>query len=292
MSEPSIDRALSVVFALALTACATTTPSGGGGPSEAPISAEASAAAGVVLVAMGDSIPVNLDADCPGCTGFVDSYAEALSGDVGEPVQVKNRARHDGARTIDIAEQVEADQQLLDELATADVILISVGFNDQPPFEDAHEGCPAPLGGAASAQEAIAAGAETSEACIDTVVPIIREQVAGIFEKLREVAPDAAIAVLTPYDSWRGWTEVEAAEPAMRDALYSAETYWFQQWNSALCDEADAAGATCVDVYHAFNGPEGTDPPAAFVAADYTHPSQEGNDVIRDLLIEANLLGS
>ena len=32
--------------------------------------------------------------------------------------------------------------------------------------------------------------------------------------------------------------------------------------------------------------------PTDFVAGDYTHPSQEGNDVIRDILIEANLAGS
>lgn len=292
MSAPLIDRVLSALLALVLTACASSSSSAARDPSEAPGSAEASAAADVVLVAMGDSIPVNLDADCPGCTGFVSSYAEALGAELGEPVQALNRARHDGARTVDIAEQVESDQALLDELATADVIVISVGFNDQPPFFDAHEGCPAPVSEAASAQEAIATAAETSEGCIDTVVPVIREQVSGVFEKLREVTPDAAIAVLTPYDSWRGWTEVEAAEPATRDALYAAETYWFQQWNAALCEEADAAGATCIDVYHAFNGPDGTEPAAAFMADDYTHPSQEGNDVIRDLLIEANLLGS
>jgi hypothetical protein len=47
-----------------------------------------------------------------------------------------------------------------------------------------------------------------------------------------------------------------------------------------------------VDVYSAFNGTDGTEPPTDFVGADYTHPSQEGNDVIRDLLIEANLAES
>jgi hypothetical protein len=30
-------------------------------------------------------------------------------------------------------------------------------------------------------------------------------------------------------------------------------------------------------------------PPTDFVAADYVHPSQEGNDAIRDLLVAANL---
>ena len=57
-----------------------------------------------------------------------------------------------------------------------------------------------------------------------------------------------------------------------------------------MCEEAEAVGAACVDVHSAFNGTDGNEPPTNFVGADYTHPSQEGNDVIRGL--EANLAGS
>jgi lysophospholipase L1-like esterase len=72
-------------------------------------------------------------------------------------------------------------------------------------------------------------------------------------------------------------------------ALYAAETYWFKQWTAAQCEEAEAAGAACIDVYSAFNGPDGTEPAGELLAADYTHPSQAGNDVIRDLLVDAGL---
>ena len=98
-----------------------------------------------MLVAIGDSIPFNLEEDCPGCTGFVDSYAGALEAELGEPVAVVNRSRHDGARTIDIVEQLHSDELLLTQLATADVIIVSAGFNDQPPFGNAHDGCPEPV---------------------------------------------------------------------------------------------------------------------------------------------------
>ena len=43
-------------------------------------------------------IPYNLEEDCPGCTGFVDSYALALEERLGRPVEVNNYSRHDGAR--------------------------------------------------------------------------------------------------------------------------------------------------------------------------------------------------
>lgn len=288
MSEPSAPRIRSVILALLLVAC-----SSGALPSQestAPEStAPSEAAEGLLLVAIGDSIPYNDPMDCPGCTGFVDSYAEALTSEVGQPVTASNRSRHDGARTIDILEQLESDEALRDELATADVIVMSVGFNDQPPFEDAHEGCPPAVNEGTSLPEAVQTAAETSQACVDGAIPIIRGQLAEVFGHLRELAPDAEIATLTSYDSWRGWPELEAMDPTTVDALYAAETYWFQQWTAVQCEEAEAARATCIDVYHAFNGPDGTEPAGELLAADYTHPSQAGNDVIRDLLVDASL---
>lgn len=209
------------------------------------------------------------------------------------PVEASNWSRHDGARPIDIQEQLgSSDERLRDQLAEADVIVVSVGFNDQPPSADDHDGCPPAVSDATRLEGVIQIAANTSEACIDGVIPIIRGQVADVLAQLREVAPDAAIATLTAYDTWRGWAELDAADPATVEALYAAETYWFQQWHAALCEEAEAAGAVCIDVYHAMNGPNGTDAGGDLLAAYHTHPSQAGNDVIRDLLIDANLMAT
>ena len=48
------------------------------------------------LVAIGDSIPYNSSVDCPGCTGFVDRYAEALGAATGRRVEVANLSMHNG----------------------------------------------------------------------------------------------------------------------------------------------------------------------------------------------------
>jgi lysophospholipase L1-like esterase len=288
MSEHRVPRTRSAFLALMLAACSSGAPSNDG--STSPESAAPSETAeGLLLVAIGDSIPFNGPVDCPGCTGFVDSYSDALSSEVGQPVTPSNRSRHDGARTTDILEQLESDQNLRDELATADVIVMSVGFNDQPPFADSHEGCPPAVNEGVSLEAVVQAGAETSQECIESVVPIIRGQIAEVFGHLRELAPDAEIATLTAYDSWRGWPELDSMDPTAVDVLYANETYWFQQWNAAQCEEAEAAGAVCIDVYRAFNGSKGTEPAGELLAGDYTHPSQAGNDVIRDLLVDAGL---
>jgi lysophospholipase L1-like esterase len=291
MPEPSVPRLLPVpllvLVVLLLAACSDTSGSSG----EAAPPSEASP--DFVLVAIGDSIPYNLESDCPGCTGFVDSYAAALEDELGETVTAINRSRHDGAQTIDIVEQLRSDDDLLAELATAEVVVMSVGFNDQPPFADAHDGCPEPVTETDPLSTAIERAAATSHDCIDTVVQAVRDQIAEVFAGVREQAPDAAIGALTAYDTWLGWSELDAAETGTRNKLYAAERYWMHEWRDAMCEEAAAVGAVCVDVYTAFNGPDGDQPAADFVvAADYTHPSQKGNDVIRDLLIEAKLTGS
>ena len=284
---------LAVALTLLLAACSSGGPSTEqSGSAQASADATASpseAAPDFVLVAIGDSIPYNLEDDCPGCTGFVDSYAAALEAELGEPVAVINRSRHDGAQTSDILEQLGEEDRLLEELASADVIILSVGFNDQPPFGQTHEGCPERVAESDSLETAVQRAVETSQECMDSVMEEIRVQYVEVLEAIRAQAPDAAIAALTSYDSWLGWSALDSLDEPTRSALYDKERYWQQRWRDVMCAQAEALAAVCVDLYSAFNGPDGTDPPTDFVAADYTHPSQEGNDVIRDLLIEANL---
>ena len=286
MLDRSCPRILPVLLIVLLAACSSPSESS----SEAAAPSEASP--DLVVVAIGDSIPYNLEADCPGCTGFVDSYAAALEDETGEGVTALNRSRHDGARTVDILEQLQTDADLLGELPTADVVVMSVGFNDQPPFADGHDGCPEPVTETDPLTTVVERAAATSHACIDTVVQVIRGQIAEVLAGVRERAPEAAIGALTAYDTWLGWPELDAVDARVRDKLYAAERYWMHEWREAMCAEAEAVGAVCVDVYSAFNGPYGDQPPADLVAADYTHPSQVGNDVIRDLLVEAGLTGS
>ncbi len=60
-------------------------------------------------------------------------------------------------------------------------------------------------------------------------------------------------------------------------------------FNKAGCKIVEAHGAICIDVYHAFNGPKGTDPPGPFLAPDGTHPSADGHEKIAELLEAAGL---
>jgi len=75
--------------------------------------------------------------------------------------------------------------------------------------------------------------------------------------------------------------EVAAVEATVIEAL--------QAWRDTMCAETEAAGGSCVDLLEAFNGSDGTEPAGDLLAADYTHPSQLGNDRIRGALLDSGL---
>ena len=263
-------------------------PSPAPSETEEPSTSSSADEADLHVTAIGDSIPYNLNTDCPGCVGFVDSYAEALGDERGETVDVQNYSRHDGAKTGDI-EQELASGALDAPLAPADVVIVSIGFNDQPPYFEPDQPCAVPE--PVSAQDAIDAVARTTPTCVDEVTASIRKTAKAVLAQVRAKAPKgAAVAVLVPYDAWNGWEDVEQNPPATRRAVTELITYALVAWRSALCAEAKAVKAACIDAYRDFNGPDGQRPAGNLLAADYTHPSQKGNDRIRDLVLKANLL--
>jgi lysophospholipase L1-like esterase len=90
------------------------------------------------------------------------------------------------------------------------------------------------------------------------------------------------LRTIDKYNDWVGWP------PAHLTAEQARKTVMFHDaWNSMLCRSAQTHGFTCVDIYHLFNGPRGTAPLGDLVVADYTHPSQKGNDVIARALAAA-----
>ena len=59
------------------------------------------------LVVIGDSIPYNDTGDCPGCTGFVDRYADALAKATGREVETSNLSQHNGLTLPMLMDELE-----------------------------------------------------------------------------------------------------------------------------------------------------------------------------------------
>lgn len=285
-------RAGWVLVASAMVGVAACGGSGGthaaGSTSATTSAADSSGAADRLLVVLGDSIPYG-GHFCPGCTAFPDSYGTAIQQATGHLVKVQNHSRDDSARLQDIEDQLRDDTDVKGELAKADVVLISVGFNNTPPW---------PAGNPCGGQESDDLDTQVSTVlrypptCIARAVQTYRASYDRIYSAIAAIAPKTATLIaVNVYNSWIGYPDLRAsASTATLRRLTTITKRVYDDWNSMLCTSATQHGFACVDIYHAFNGRTGLGAPGPNVQTeDYTHPSQAGNDLIASLLAKVPL---
>ena len=273
--------------ALLLTACSTvgpTAPVSSPPATAAPATASPASTPPVItpaptqnpnflLVALGDSIPGGLN--CPdGCTGYVEAFAPMLATAIGRQVDVANLATNDSLTSPRLLNRLQVDPRYRDGVADAEFITIQIGFNDfQGPCSwTGHEAC-------------LAKG--TSQ---------VAANLAAILARITEIRAGASvpIRVLTYYDNYLGdpnaasvWGFDPTAENvAAFNADYGAALATF---NDVLCAAAVDAGAICVDLVPAFNGPDGTAPAIGLVSPDGVHPTTAGHVLIAETLLAAGL---
>ena len=228
---------------------------------------------GLQLVAIGDSIPYNAPTDCPGCTGFVESYAAQVEEATGQAVQVTNRSEHTGLQVEGLVASLDASA---DHLREADVILVGIAHNSTELASDMP--CGAPLGA-----NDLPEWSEVDRQCAVAAAKKYRPVFAKLFADvaaLREGSPTILRAV-NRYNDFLGWEEGNLTPGEDRRTKVVLDA-----WNGMLCETATSAGFGCADIYAAFNGPDGLDPSGELLANDYTHPSQKGNDLITSVLTE------
>jgi lysophospholipase L1-like esterase len=282
-------RALVVLSAAALAAC-----NGGGGPatggppttispqtlrpSVAPTTTPTTAPSArpdYLLVAIGDSIPFNSPEDCPGCTGFVSQYGDALAAATGKSVGILNRSDHTGL-TVDRLLLNMKSRSVQMELADADAIIVGIAHNDVPMGRD-DDSCDGPFSESPD-------WSKFTDACIKTELERFRPKYEAVYKQIAELRAGKPTILLTinRYNDWNGWPGHDLSATGLKVTVQVIAA-----WNDAICGAAEAQGFICVDLSTAFNGEEGRIPSDGLLAADYTHPSQRGNDLITRLLVDA-----
>ena len=205
----------------------------------------------LTYVALGDSLLFAAEEDCDGCTSAAVIYGERLENARGVPVEVHNLTMHNGLDSADLRMYLEKGAKIgrIAEDAFRAVAGADI-VSVTVGFNDF--GSPAP----ASAVAPFAAN-------LDAILGRIRE--------LREGSRPR---------SWSPRSTTTGASPGRR--LVEAQ-------NAAICDVATRHDAVCVDIYHPFNGSDGSDSPAAagYLGADQTHPSQLGMEVIAEAMATA-----
>jgi len=274
-------------MAVLLTACGTSSPVTSSAPGSATAAKAANSSSDRVLhlVAIGDSIPFG-GHFCPGCTSFVDLYGAELEKRFGRQVIVFNRSRDDSATMQMIESQLAEDASLGRETAEADVVIVSVGFNNALPDPATGVGC---LGDAGTTVESyvrwvLASAATCQQAGLDTYAAMYDRILAAI-TALRAGKP-TVFAVINVHDGNLGSPDFANAQlpKATKTEMDRWMVDWYDRWNAMECERATAHGFACIDVYHAFNGPKGDQPSGSVNTIDGAHPSQAGNDLIAGLL--------
>ena len=250
--------------------------SSGDTPASPSSSAPSSAApAPLSLVVIGDSIPYNSQEDCPNCRGFVTRYAEALAQATGREVETKNRSEHTG---LTLPGLMKTLPDLKGELSDADAIIIGIAHNSFPLNDQTPCGSPVD-----QATGLIQDWSKVDAACAAEATKKSRPTYDELYSTVAgwRAGKPTVLLTLNRYNDWNGFDQAKLT-PAQVDKTVLLH----EAWNTMQCDSAESSGFDCVDIYHAFNGADGTKPSADLLADDYTHPSQLGNDEIARLLTE------
>jgi len=280
-----------LVVAAVLTGCggapsAATTPTSPAGatvivpttapaPTAAPTSKSVPTAGLVAwsLVAVGDSIPFNSPDDCPGCTGFVDRYAAAITKLTGHPVKVTNLSQHNGLQIDGLLDELKTDAKRRDALATADIIVVSIGHNDTA-WNRGDDPCDGQNGDNPD-------WSKYNATCATAAAEIFRPKFERVFSQivaLRTGKP-TIFRTINVYNDWIG-------EDGVPSAATNATNDFINAWDAMTCKAATSNGFACADIYHAFNGSDGRTPALDLLGKDYTHPSDKGNEVIARVLAD------
>ena len=246
--------------------------SNGGGPSTSTSTSTGSTSPALRLVVIGDSIPYNSPEDCPGCTGFVDRYAKAVQTATGRSVQVANLSQHTGLTLPGLLDELD---QFRDQLAAADVIVVGIAHNSNE--LSAEQPCGKPLMFGPPELSAMDRQCATRSA----------QKFAPLYDKLyarvaawRQGKP-TILRTINRYNDIIGPPNAHLTR-----AQEQLTAVFVGTWNTMLCNSARAHGFGCADIAKAFNGPDGLRPSGDLLAADYTHPSDKGNEVIARVLAD------
>lgn len=291
-SSPGPSSAAATPASTVVTAPASVVAAATATPPATPVAVDPSPTADPSwhVVAIGDSIPFNSPNDCPGCTGFVDGYAKLLEQATGHPTTATNLSEHNGLQGKGLSTELDSNATMRDALAGADVVIVSIGHNDTP-WNVADDACDGAYVWDDPFESNVPYAAKYTTACAKATAAAYEPTLASIYHRavaLREGRPTVFLALNT-YNDFTGWCEARGCDggPAVTPpAITKGSRTVLDAWNTMVCDTAKAGGVQCADVYHLFGGPKATSPAGDLLGDDYTHPSQQGNDKIADLLLD------
>ncbi len=206
--------------------------------------ASESTTADLTYVALGDSWPEG--AHCNGCQPFPELNAEALQADTGRTIEFKNLAGQAqpgfellGGGMASLLDAVRTDEAFRTEVASGDIIVISTGPNEGEAVMDAV------AAGTCGGADNFDCVRELGQAWSEDL-----DEILGEIEQLRSGQP-TAVRLVNAANAFVGSTL-----PGLDEATTAAlSELFFEELTVAMCENASAHGAECLDVRPILNGP-------------------------------------
>lgn len=217
----------------------------------------------VRYVALGDSIAVGAGAT----TSYVEEFAARIESELGRQVMVANLASN-GWTAGDLLHALRTDGAMREAVAGADLLTWNIGGNDL-----------------LRVLAEIAAGTceeDRVEDCVGGTVDTLIEQWDDIVAEIAALSDDGVV-VLRAVDIYHPFVS-EHRQAGVFDTLAP----YLDKVNRHLADTSGQHSIRVAGVHQAFNGPDGTEDPAAkgLLAADGVHPSDAGQALIAEVLFE------
>lgn len=225
------------------------------------LSAAQTPPATIQVLGLGDSVMAGTACDCEGIPA---AFAARLQSNFGRQVSWVNAAQS-GATSQDLLQDL-AEPAVKSEVATADVILITVGAND---VVRAVEDCP-------------------PQDCGDQVAAVtqgVGRRLSKILAQIRQAQAGRKTTTLV-LGYWNVFAVDDPDTPLDPDdnPIDLAAT---QETNAVLAKVSRSNGARYVDLNRAFFGHSGDDDPLPLLAEDGDHPNAGGVDAIVAELMRA-----
>ena len=197
----------------------------------------------------------------------------------------RNLSQHDDLTTPRLRKELKSDYNLERAVASADMILLSIGFNDTP-WNALDDSCDANHGwpdGNKNADWTIYTGT-----CLTVETARYRRNLTAVYKRIRQLraGKKTLIRQATQYDDIVHATVPPPLPPA---TAWSPSVAVVTAYVKIACTTALAEGALCGNVFYAFNGPKGTRSPGVgthglLSPADGTHPNAAGHRLIAHVL--------
>ena len=227
-----------------------------------------SQAPGISIVALGDSDTTG--AGDPTGAGWVGRYAALVQEATGKNVDTTNLAV-EGMTSEQLLDVVRTDETARQDIAHADIVLIGIGG------ADLNQG-----------DENLMQGSCNGKACY---TPVLRTFARNFDLTVKEVhaiaGNDALVRAVTLPNALPGAERIIPDFVTPEISLYQAGSELRD-----ICSSMKAYGGECVDVLHAFSGPNGTVDAYSkglMNLQDCCYPSGKGQQLIAELLLETGL---